>query len=132
MRPVQEVLPHGVRDTADAVEAEPRVRLDVRTVLARARGEGPGPRRTAPHAGRAETEDERAARAGSGTAEEGPRAGREGGERRDQALQDVALSVLWVSVRGLRHAQLLSSRRPVNAIQDHPPPFASRKVCRGQ
>ena len=42
MRPVQEVLPHGVRDAADAVEACARVRLDVRAVLARARGGGPG------------------------------------------------------------------------------------------
>ena len=37
MRPLQEVLPHGVRHAADALEAEPRVRLDVRAVLARAR-----------------------------------------------------------------------------------------------
>ena len=96
---MQELLPHGVRDAADAVEAEPRVRLDVRAVLARARGGGRGSRRAAPHARGAEAPQvERACRARAGAAAEGPRARGEGGERGDQALQDVALPVFWVSV----------------------------------
>ena len=60
---MQELLPHGVRDAADAVEAEPRVRLDVRAVLARARGGGREARHAAPHASRPQAEDERAPRA---------------------------------------------------------------------
>lgn len=102
MRPVQEVLPYGLRQSPPSCEAQPRIRVDMRPLFAQARGRSRQPRGNPPidtccSAEAAEDKCTRAERPRA--ASEGSRAGREGGEPRDQALQDVAVSVLWVRMR---------------------------------
>ena len=97
MRSVQEVLPHELQQPADTGEAQPGLRLDVRAVLARARGGGGQPQAGAAlDAGGAQAQVERASPTGARPPAQGPSAGGEGGEPRDQALQDVAVPVFRV------------------------------------
>lgn len=97
MRPMQKVLPHELQQPTHNGKAEPRLWLDLCPLLSGARRGGRlAQARSSLDPRGAKAQVQRASPQGTREAAQGPRAGREGGEHGDQALQDVAVPIFWV------------------------------------